>query len=231
MLFLTVAALASDSGVQRLYDRQITCGHGVDPPAEAATCKVVVRRDTPDDARPTWAFGIAPPGRLFLSFHMPNIDWGHVYRIDVKRSFDPVLVSVGLTDDEEACPGERLMYTHVMSERGPLTHQVCAQIDGTWQSEVLLEGHRKLPGDTWVPIWAQRKADDGDVNNWFIVQAFIATKGQIPDRPPQHPYVNEPLMRASIPVPLPPRRPVVVELPEDEEGEEGEDTDPPSDGG
>lgn len=220
MLWLSLTtALASDSGIQHLYDRELVCDHGVDPPADPASCKVVVRRDTPDPGRPTWALGIAPPGRLFVGYHMPDIDWGHVYRIDMKRSFDPILLSVGLTVDEEICPGERLQYAHIYSERGPVTHQVCAVIDWEGESEVLLEGHRKLPGDTWVPIWVHRKPGDADIANWFIVQVFIATKGQTPERPPQHPYVNQPLLRASVPEPLPPRNPPIVVSATEEEGE------------
>lgn len=225
MFWLSLAAFASDSGIQRVYDRQIVCGHGVDPPADPATCQLVVRRSLPHDDRPTWALGIAPPGRLFVSYHMPDIDWGHVYRVDVKRAFDPILVSVGLTVDEEICPGEQLQYAHVMSERGPVTHQKCAQIEGDWESEVLLEGHRKLPLDKWVPLWVHRKPGDTDVNAWFVVQVFIATKGQIPERPPQHPYVSAELLRASVPTGLPPRKLVVLEVPEPE-GEEA-----PTDGG
>ena len=211
MIWLTLSAFASDSGIQRLYDRQITCGHGVDPPADPATCKEVVRTELPDDDRPTWAIAIAPPGRLFVGYHMPDINWGHVYRIDMKRAFDPILLSVGLSSDGEVCPGERLQYVHLTSERGPLTHQVCAVIDWDGVSEVLLEGHRKLPSDTWVPIWIHRKPGDEDVNNWFIVQIFIATDGTAPERPPQHPYVSAALLRASVPAELPPRKPVVVE--------------------
>lgn len=219
MIWLTLTAFASDSGIQRLYDRQIDCGHGVDPPADPATCKEGVRRELPDDDRPTWAITIAPPGRLFVSYHMPDINWGHVYRIDMKRAFDPILLSVGLTGDSEICPDERLQYVHLMSERGPLTHQVCAVIDWDGTSEVLLEGHRKLPVDAWVPIWIHRKPGDEDVNNWFIVQLFIATDGTAPERPPQHPYVSAELLRASVPPPLAPRKPVVIEwlLPPEEE--------------
>lgn len=224
-MFWLSAALASDSGIQLVYDRQLVCDHGIDPPADPNSCKLVARRETPDPGRPTWALGIAPPGRLFVGYHMPDIDWGHVYRIDVKRSFDPILMSVGLTTDGEVCPGERVQYAHIVSERGPLTHQVCAVIDWDGESEVLLEGHRKLPADTWVPVWAHHKPGDHDVNNWFIVQVFIATQGQTPERPPKHPYVTEELLRASVPTPLPPRHPVVVPAILQDEDEEADPAD------
>lgn len=209
MLLLTLAAFASDSGIQRVYDREIHCPFHVDPPADAAECTVLVRRSPPDDERPTWAFGIAPPGKLFLSMHMAAIDWGHVYRVSVPRAFDPVLVSTGLAVDEEACPGELTQYLHIVSERGPLTKQVCAKVPWKGSGEVLLESHRKLPENAWVPIWAwvpEDEAQKSDVKNWFIVQAFLSTDGATPDRPEQHPYVSAAVVRAWVPGPLPIRR-------------------------
>ena len=217
-------ALATDSGIQRIYDRQVQCGYSVDPPAEASTCDVVVRSALPDDDRPTWAITVAAPGKMFYGMHMPNIDWGHVYRVDVPRSFDPVLLSPGITTDAQACPEERLFYIHSNSERGPLTKQVCAGFDWEGHGEVLLESHRKLTGDTWIPIWAWVPDDPEkakDVNSWFIIQIYLSPSGKVPDRPEQHPYVSPEVVRAWVPKPLPMRKRLMLMGPEDE----GSDTD------
>ncbi len=219
VLSLVGPAQATDNGIVRVYDRQLTCDHGVDPKADPRSCRAVVRKTPPNDERPTWAISIAPPGKLFYSVHTAAIDWGHVYRIDTKRAFDPYLLSVGITDDAEVCPDEHLVYLHSMSERGKLTHQICAKFDWEGHAEVLLESHRKLPTDMWVPVWGWRPDDDdaaADVKNWFIVQMWISTTGAAPERPAQHPYVSPAVLKAWVPKPLPMRKRLRVMGPEPE---------------
>lgn len=208
MWFAVSAALASDSGIQLLYDRQITCALSVDPPAEAATCEVRVHSRPPVAERPTWAIAVAPPGKLFVSMHMPAIDWGDVRRLGVNRAFDPVLLTLGVAD-AEVCPGEKLYFAHLNSERGNETEQVCTAPPWPGEAEILLESHRKLTPDAWTPIWAWKPTDPtlaADVKNWFFAQVRISTDGTAPERPPQHPYVSVDVLRAWVPKPLPPVR-------------------------
>ncbi|MCB9679416.1 MAG: hypothetical protein H6737_30205 [Alphaproteobacteria bacterium] len=209
LILLATSALATDNGIQRLYDRQITCDFRVDPPPDPKTCVTGVRSDPPWDGRPTWGISIAPPGKLYFSMHAAQIDWGDVYLIETPRAFDPVLLSVGITKDDEACPAESVFYLNATSERGPLTKQVCLGIPWDGFGEVLLESHRKLPPDMWVPVWAWLPKDASlaeETKNWFLVQLYISSSGAAPEKPAQTPYVSPAVTRAWVPKPLPPRK-------------------------
>ncbi|MEZ4322810.1 MAG: hypothetical protein R3F61_35410 [Myxococcota bacterium] len=232
---LALTAFATDSGIQRLYDRELSCDFQVDPPPDARSCVEGVRSVPPDDERPTWGIAIAPPGKLYFSMHTADIDWGHVYRIDTPRAFDPILLSVGLTKEGKACPNERLFYLHSLSERGGITKQVCVGFDWNGHGEVLLESHRKLPNDMWVPVWAWIPDDPekaANARDWFLVQMWVSSTGDAPERPPQFPYVSTDVIRAWVPKPLPIRK--RYELlgpepePEPEESADGEGDAKPS---
>lgn len=210
MLLLVYSALASDSGMQRVFDREVQCAHAVDPAPDASTCRARVRVDPPELDRASWVIGVAPPGKLFVSFHTPDVDWGGVTMARAPRAFDPVLFTTGLQPDP-ACGEEALHYGHVVSERGPLTQQACSQPPGPGRGEVLLEAHRKLPRNTWVPVWAYVPIDAAaaaDVRNWYLTQVYISMDGSTPERPAHHPYPSVDLLRAAVPKGLPPRKPL-----------------------
>lgn len=224
MILALTAALASDSGIVRLYDREVACALSVDPPAEAATCQVNVRSRPPHDDRPTWAIAVAPPGKLFVSMHMPAIDWGHVYLLGTARAYEPFLLSTGVAPADVCAPGEQIFYAHLASERGNVTQQACAGIPWPEHGEVLLESHRKLQPDMWIPIWISRPTDPdkaADVKTWFIVQVWISSTGTAPERPPQHPYVSPEVVRAWVPKELPPARRLQILGPEPEPEPDG----------
>lgn len=205
MILLALNAFASDHGIQRIYDREVECAYKVDPQPDPTTCGLRMRAATADDERPTWAISIAPPGKLFVSYHMPEIDWARVQMVRVPRAFEPILLTTGLQPDP-ACPDELVEYAHLHSERGTVTHQSCAAPPWKGSGEVLLESHRKLPTNRWVPVWAHRPDDPqlaADVDNWFFVQIYISMNGTKPELPAQHPYPSVDLLRASVPAPLP----------------------------
>lgn len=218
MLLTLAAALGSDSGIQLLYDRQVRCALSVDPPAEAASCAVDVRAAPPVPEDPTWAIAIAPPGKLFVALHMPAIDWGDVHVVEVQRAFDPVLLTVGL-HDAAVCGTEKVLFAHLVGERGAHTKQACAGVDWQGEGEVLLESHRRLRTDVWTPIWGWRPSDPTraqDVKQWFFAQIWISSNGKAPPRPEQHPYVSTEVLRAWVPKPLPPARRLEILGPEPE---------------
>jgi hypothetical protein len=215
--FLLATAQASDHGLQRIYDREVECAYDVDPKPDPSTCRTQVRREPPTDDRPTWAISIAPPGKLFVSHHMPAIDWGNVAMMKTPRAFEPILLSVGLAPSAACDSAEEVVgFTHVDSTRGAATHQVCSEPPWSGHGEVLLEAHRKLPRQSWIPVWAHVPDDPelaADIRKWFIVQIYISMDGTTPERPPQHPFASVALLRGAVPSPLPPKRPrpVVVE--------------------
>ncbi len=201
MLFFTAAALASDHGLQRIYDREVACEAKVDPRPDPDTCTLEARALPPDDDHPSWAITVAPPGKLWVAFHMPAIDWGRVHSWRLQRSFDPIILTVGLADDP-ICRGERLQFAHSYSERGATTHQACVAPPWEGTSEVLLASHGDLPSDTWTPIWVHRPVDPDraiDVKQWFIVQIYLSSDGTPPAAPPHHPYADVRELMARVP--------------------------------
>lgn len=219
-MFLLLAATifsadASDHGLVRVFDREVECAYDVDPKPDPETCLTRVRPTPPTDERPTWAISVAPPGKLFVSHHMPDVDWSRVGMVRTPRAFEPILLSVGLKEDP-ACSGERVGFAHLNSARGAVSYQACASTEWTGVGEVLLESHRRLPANTWVPVWGHHPVEPelaADVKNWFIVQVYISMDGSTPERPPAHPYASVSLLRGAIPVALPPRRAVTTPVP------------------
>ncbi|MCB9670293.1 MAG: hypothetical protein H6734_12525 [Alphaproteobacteria bacterium] len=125
MFLLLATALATDHGIQRIYDREVECAYKVDPKPDPATCAVRVR-SVPPRRRPRHVGDQrGPPGKLFVSYHMPEIDWGAVRSFRTPRAFEPILLTVGLKPDR-ACPDELIEFAHLHSERGAVTHQACA---------------------------------------------------------------------------------------------------------
>lgn len=202
MFLLLAAAFASDHGIQRIFDREVECAYQVDPQPDPSTCRVQERRKTADDERPTWAISVAPPGKLFVSSHMAEIDWARADMVQIPRAFEPILLSVGLKPEDPACPGEQLEFAHIASERGTVTQQYCAAPPWEGEGEVLLESHADLPADRWIPVWGHHPTDPEaakDLDTWFLVLVYISMDGSKPERPPQHPYPSELVLRASIP--------------------------------